>query len=77
MSSPGFFFSERPRFVELPQARERVSTATGQRLHARLPSISECSAGKRPISCEQIKTTNDRHYCFIIGSAEALPIVRE
>ena len=27
---PGFFFSERPRFVELPQARERVSTATGQ-----------------------------------------------
>ena len=30
MSLPGFFFSERPRFVELPQARERVSTATGQ-----------------------------------------------
>ena len=31
MSLPGFFFSEHPRFVELPQlARERVSTATGQ-----------------------------------------------
>ena len=30
MSLPGFFFSERPRFVELPQAMERVSTATGQ-----------------------------------------------
>ena len=30
MSLPGFFFSECPRFVELPQARKRVSTATGQ-----------------------------------------------
>ena len=30
MSLPGFFFVERPRFVELPQARERVLTATGR-----------------------------------------------
>ena len=30
MSLPGFFFVERQRFVELPQARERVLTATGR-----------------------------------------------
>ena len=48
MSSPRFFFRERPRFVELPHARDLGSGCQPRlaSLHPRLPSISECSAGK-------------------------------
>ena len=60
MNSPGFFFIERPRFVELPQAREWVSTATGQ--PERQTSVD--LGVQRRETADKVRT-NDRHYCFI------------
>ena len=57
MSSPGFFFSERPRFVELPQARERVSTTTGQPARQTAVDLGVQRRETRPINCEQTHTT--------------------
>ena len=56
MSSAGFF-SERPRFVELPQARERVSTATGQTARQTSVDLGVQRRETRPIKCEQTDTT--------------------
>ena len=57
MSSLGFFFSERPRFVELPQAREGVSIATGQHARQTAVDLGVQLRETRPINCEQTHTT--------------------
>ena len=57
MSALGFFFSKRPRFIELPQARERVSTATGRPARQTAVDLGVQRRETRPINCEQTHIT--------------------